>query len=680
MEENVEAQKRSMKRLVIVIGVSAAFAVALTLAELRAGWLGLFDKTLDEARAAVRIGDTDLALDKYRSYVMANLEDTGARRELIDLHIKRDELQQALRIGEQLIKDYPDTANISVYEEALKTILTQSERRQQAAIDAKNVSAFDAAIDQAQAVFPITPQVVLEQALGKESTYNLPYPEILSFPDMSLARWKSELAFIAPVFSFLDYELIRGTEKVLEFGLMPRDVLNAEAIRDSIYLAFPSGYPARHYKFFFDVTRIQVATALRALSWRSEDKTLITDAVEACLSLFRSVSHVDNFDQYPDLELNIFRDCNSRKLDEAWVSPTLTGVNKAIEEFTRRAERICFLADADCKDKVSMYTWTTASIEKNLDDYLSDQADSFWTNNDDASAAFESKDWASAESLYANKAELMEAFLSPRRREDLSGVIAETRYNVAMAMWNADKRSEAVKALTDIERLYPQYTLDTAESVQSIAEVIKVFSEDKAALDRNTRLAEYRRLAELANDEFQSGNYPQSAELAKKAAAEYKAVTGDEDAFTLWLVAISYEGAEELYLANQYYRKAFEADPEYVFASDGKSMLRVWNEWRDEYAYKLERSAAEEQFEAKSWIPAFVSYSNAEKAALKIDKELGAESAYNAAMALMNADQWRRAQGLLRRIQREYPKYQPSLVREQIREIQSACPNQFLGC
>ena len=109
-------------------------------------------------------------------------------------------------------------------------------------------------------------------------------------------------------------------------------------------------------------------------------------------------------------------------------------------------------------------------------------------------------------------------------------------------------------------------------------------------------------------------------------------------------------------------------------------MLRVWNEWRDRYAYDLERSAADEQFDAKSWIPAFVSYSNAEKAALKIDKGVAAESAYNAAMALKNADQWRRAQGLLRRIQREYPKYQPSLVREQIREIQSACPNQFLGC
>ena len=109
-------------------------------------------------------------------------------------------------------------------------------------------------------------------------------------------------------------------------------------------------------------------------------------------------------------------------------------------------------------------------------------------------------------------------------------------------------------------------------------------------------------------------------------------------------------------------------------------MLRVWNEWRDRYAYDVEVSAAKEQFEAKSWIPAFVSYSNAERAALKIDKGVAAESAYNAAMALMNADQWRRAQGLLRRIQREYPKYQPSLVREQIREIQSACPNQFLGC
>ena len=153
-----------------------------------------------------------------------------------------------------------------------------------------------------------------------------------------------------------------------------------------------------------------------------------------------------------------------------------------------------------------MYTWTTISQEQNLDEYLSDQADSFWTNNDDASAAFESKDWASAESLYANKVELMEAFLSPRRREDLSEVIAETRYNAAMAMWNADKRSEAVKALTDIERLYPQYTVGVGESAQPISEVIKVFSEDKAALDRNTRLAEFRRLQE-SNNEFQSGNY-----------------------------------------------------------------------------------------------------------------------------------------------------------------------------
>ena len=195
-------------------------------------------------------------------------------------------------------------------------------------------------------------------------------------------------------------------------------------------------------------------------------------------------------------------------------------MNKAIEEFTRRAERICpIFADADCKDRAKMYTWTTISQEQNLDEYLSDQADSFWTNNDDASAAFESKDWASAESLYANKVELMEAFLSPRRREDLSEVIAETRYNAAMAMWNADKRSEAVKALTDIERLYPQYTVGVGESAQPISEVIKVFSEDKAALDRNTRLAEFRRLQELGNNEFQSGNYLQERRASEKSGS-----------------------------------------------------------------------------------------------------------------------------------------------------------------
>ena len=75
-------------------------------------------------------------------------------------------------------------------------------------------------------------------------------------------------------------------------------------------------------------------------------------------------------------------------------------------------------------------------------------------------------------------------------------------------------------------------------------------------------------------------------------------------------------------------------------------------------------------------------YSEAERLARKLgDEALAAESAYNMAMSLRNQKKnWSGAIAVLRAIQKNYPTYEPKLVWEQIKDMQSSCPNQFLGC
>ena len=82
-----------------------------------------------------------------------------------------------------------------------------------------------------------------------------------------------------------------------------------------------------------------------------------------------------------------------------------------------------------------------------------------------------------------------------------------------------------------------------------------------------------------------------------------------------------------------------------------------------------------------SWVVAWARYQEAETLALEIGKlGLAAESAHNAAMALKNNKKYSRAKATLRNIQNRYPTYESNIVREQIKDLQSSCPNQYLGC
>ena len=105
----VETEAASQtNRYVTVVALLAILVGGMLLLEWRTSSLGLFEDSLDEARASLAMGDTRTAKQFYLEHIRKNLSDPQPRLELIELYQSEMGLEEALSIAKQLMKDFPD--------------------------------------------------------------------------------------------------------------------------------------------------------------------------------------------------------------------------------------------------------------------------------------------------------------------------------------------------------------------------------------------------------------------------------------------------------------------------------------------------------------------------------------------------------------------------------------------
>ena len=482
------------------------------------------------------------------------------------------------------------------------------------------------------------------------------------------------------------------TELAFTFESGVTDVLRPGAMASRAINAFPSGLVAEHFesKFVFEnFVELMVAEALYDLAKRLPIGKHDV-ALERCIDLTDSLG-INVSDLLKRQKRGLYRACMSHKLRLAVESFSPEQVATILDDWKYGANRLCGLnRESVCHKRVRMFYWgvntvrdeehAASSFVKPAGEFIMDFVDPLYQDENKpdlsklASLAFEKKNWSEAARLYSALGHFQELYGTDRSwGQPTSNVIAENKYNAAMALWNDDRRAESIALLETIVKKYPDYT----SAQTALGELRPAFER----IPNPNALIEYARLKDAADAlADKRGDDQLTAEAYASAAEEYKDATGRDDALTLTRAHLFHTFADNFSDATYYLDRAFAADKNFTF-NNGETVADVRAEWQLERPYKEARQRADEDFDNDQWLSAYSNYKDAEEYALKLKApDRAAENAYNAAVAMFNDKQLARAREIFGRIKYEYPSYKPRLVAEQIRDINSRCPNSYLGC
>ena len=182
---------------------------------------------------------------------------------------------------------------------------------------------------------------------------------------------------------------------------------------------------------------------------------------------------------------------------------------------------------------------------------------------------------------------------------------------------------------------------------------------------------------------FDEENYAEAIVQYERAATK----AGDSSVMLLSKANAMYNIGQALNLLERYgeaesqFRSLAKDYPDYDTDLVQERIKATANAIEDK-KYLALRNEASEAFNSEFYIVAAAKYAEAEEIAFRIDNKFGAaECAYNSAMAVRNRGKdWSKAIRILKSIQRVYPSYEPAIVRGQLQDMESSCPNQYLGC
>ena len=674
-ENEPASDRKTGGQLIWIFGLTFLIIVSLFAFEFSTGKFGLFDHSLEEARAAVSIGEIDLAKQKYKQYIVRNLDDQAVRIEYIKLMIRENELDSLLLVAKELVTNFPGVENIAIYLEALQKLHDTRVLDALEAIDAGDFNQFNNAVDTAQSSLAQVPQVVfgelaLEAGSLMSSGIDLPmYPRYINTTEyMNQNR--------LPVRIYLNFDLYKETIGFTVFGQYPSHSKDPSYLVSKIQRAFDRDYLNSHFPSgsLREMVEIFAAGHLRELSDVATSPDIANGLLVECSNLMSSGGLLE-LGTSRDNRINVFVSCQTRLLDKALETLSAGEIRKASSDWRIGANMLCGAFNTECLDKTNKLR----STEETPDQYVSRYVESKYSTPE-GSKAFGHDKWSLAEKLYRQKAELLEEFLIDERKSSNSGIIAELRYNAAIALWNDEKQKEAIAALEKIQASYPDYTF--GEEEESFSTTIAGFQEKAKWTDRYSKLAQHRKIQSEAEQLYDEDKFSESAKKFEDSASEYKRVTGDVSFYDLILGASSANSADNFGKAKRLMREACSPPP-----GNWEERCEVRTPG---IAYDEAQSRASKSFAAKGWVAAYTNYLETAEAALKYEvarkkwgkepAELVEESLYNAAMALMNDEKYRRSASLLRKIQNEFPKYNSLKIQEHLRDISNACPNRYLGC
>jgi len=167
-ENEPSSGRKTRGHLIWIFGIAILIIGSLFAFELSTGKFGLFDHSLEEARAAVSIGEIDLAKQKYKQYIVRNIDDQAVRIEYVKLLIRENEFDSVLLVARELVNDFPSSENVAVYLEALQKIQDGRVTDVLDAIEADDFGRFNSALNIAQSSVVLVPQILFGN-LGTEA-------------------------------------------------------------------------------------------------------------------------------------------------------------------------------------------------------------------------------------------------------------------------------------------------------------------------------------------------------------------------------------------------------------------------------------------------------------------------------------------------------------------------------
>lgn len=619
----------------------------------------LFQDHLSDARALIAINDIEGAIKSYKLAVMENLDDPLVRREYIDFLKEHGDQEEWLELEQTFLRAFPSLENFKSYDNAIYQLVLQVNNESQRILNEGDITEYQSKRREQQELLKLFSPALFN--LEAPSEYSLDYVPGPIFGQIFIGDandTSDERIIKAHLLIELNIAwalLIRGDSSY--FNFLTKDGNVQSMVRDDYVF---TSWAERYLKVHLLEVALDASNTLTEQDKVSVAQELLEICTATSLEYMRDayqLSHVyfteSVFNGLKEKELipDLFRECSYRLTVLHMNKGEFDVADSTMAALKKNYGDICETCDS--LEDESKFSWTG----------LSNRFRSFVQNWDgtNASEAFNEKNWQLASEKY-----LQEADFYGRYRPDIPDLAAEAFYNAAMAYWNNEYFSKAKKYLSMIKEKYPSYL------PEKIAE--KLVSINKSRINFLVS-----KTFKKGTNAFDQGKYGEAIKHFQKALDS--SPNHIDSAAALFNIGQSYFLLEQYTQAITFYERLLKDyssyNPEKVRnrIADANYNIGFKN-------YVATNREASQAFEGKSWTTAVTKYLEAERLARRLGNEaLAAESAYNGAISLRNQKKnWSGAIAVLRAIQKHYPTYEPNLVREQIKDMQSSCPNQYLGC
>ncbi len=667
-------------------------AITVNSPEASACWITetFFASDLEIAREARALGNIEKSLARYQDHITDNPGDEAARVELIEFLHSIDRLETANMVEHALLTDFPNLENFARHDQRLITRVTALELDAEKAIALGDIPKFIESIER------------LQTALKEFAGYK--YPSLI--PEAYSVAWNpsiTPLSFLEGTpraaenliyYQFADYEAFKATQQ----AAMGDDSYLQELIRTpSLFAILIRQFiadPSKNFPGLEGYAKLKIANSIAAMGWDFGGKSFETkpkdgweDLLNACFGLVVSIDSttkmfdgfVSSNSYYADRGLPTIRICLEFKAWEHVKTGEVENLEKTFQQLDEAVSSLC-LGSTECERKYSrthIQPFGEVSYREAIFPYLQvrelQSIQAMEEGNELLASSISYDTWLMTSKTFPGD-EKYQDFAFSQLLRDLSA-----RSSILVNGGGYDLSISSYDRLSQARLVFPG-----AETPVGWTEL------EEAAVhqDRLNINYFYEELFQKADTYRNESKIEEAVENLKRGANFYLQ-NGIKYAFERDLAAsLNYEIAhiyrydfKKIQEAITYYKRVTEIDSSWR-PNAKYSMPEILKSAELNYASEELNSEIDRLWESKSWILAYARLREVEKVYRELGENgLAAEAAYNSAMAKKNTrSNHGEAREILRYVKRAYPTYEPILVEEQIKSINQACPNRYLGC
>ena len=644
-------------KLKIIIGLTLLGLFAIGIVKF-APLEQLFQDHLTDARALIAVNDMEGAINSYKLAVMENVDDPLVRREYIDFMKEQGDLEEWLELEQTFLKAFPSVENFKSYDKSIYDLVLQVDDESARILSEGDIAGYQSKRREEQELLKLFSPALLN--LKAPSDYALEYvpspvfAQIYTHDPNDAGEEKIIKAHLLIELNIAWVLLTRGDNSY--FNFLRKDGNVQALVRDQYGF---TGWAEPFLKVYLEGIALDASKILNEQGKVSDAQDLLEGCTKYSLEYMKNLydRHVyfteSVFDSMKEVEYipDLYRECSYR-LAMVYVNRgEFDLTDTTIAALRKNYGDICETCDS-LEDRAKYSS-------QGLSNRFKFFAQTFYDSG--ASEAYDEKNWELASKLYLKEADFHE-----RYNPDNPAWSAEKLYNAAAAYSNNEHFSKSLTLLAKIQEKYPSY--ETADITKLLA--------------RNSQKQAYYLFSKQfkqGQNAFDEKKYIEAIKFYQKAIDASPMGTAVPEA--IFNIGQAHFLLEHYIRAIEQYQRLSKDYPDYD--PEGTQSRIATARYQIGYGkFSAAYDKAAKDFEGEYWTSAAVGYIDSERLALAIDNEgLAAESAYNAAISFKNKQtDWSRARAMLRKILTRYPSYNSQLVREVIKDIDSACPNQYLGC